>query len=350
MLPELIPFVFTPDSTFRCFEPDTLIVVVLPTVIPLLEEIDPLCQFSIPPPLSKVDLNGITGTWSPDTIQTDVVGIIDYIFTPDLSYVCFEPDTISVEVIPSVIPELDQIDTLCQFSAPPPLPPADTNGIVGTWFPETIQTDLVGPFDYIFTPDSSYICFVSDTMTIFIKEHIIPELAYIDTICEYSTPPSLPSIDLNGITGTWSPDTILTYIAGTYDFIFTPDSSYRCYEPDTIEVVIKENVYPVLAQIDTLCQFSIAPQLLPTDLNELRGSWSPEVIKTDSIGTFYYVFTPDSAYRCFRVDSVEVVVIPSIIPEFEIIDSLCVFSIPPPLPSTDINGIRGTWSTRYHTY
>jgi gliding motility-associated-like protein len=337
-------FIFTPDASYKCSETDTISVVVMPNIIPLLAEIDTLCEFSIAPLLPSTDLNGISGTWSPDIIKTDLAGTYDYIFTPDSSYVCFVTDTITVVVIPSVIPLLAEIDTLCEFSIAPMLPLTDLNGISGTWSPDAIMTDVAGTFDFIFTPDPSYFCFVSDTISVVVIPNVIPLLTQRDTLCEYSIAPSLPLTDLNGITGTWSPDTIITNIAGTYNFIFTPDPSYRCFETDTITIFIQPNIYPILAEIDTLCEFSIAPLLPSTDLNGISGTWSPEFISTNVAGTYDYEFTPDSSYRCFRVDKISIVVIPSVIPLLAEIDTLCEFSIAPALPTTDLNGITGTWS------
>jgi gliding motility-associated-like protein len=337
-------FVFTPDSSYRCFITDTVSVVIMPFVMPLLADIDTLCEFSIPPSLPQTDLNGITGTWSPDTIMTDVAGIYEFVFTPDLSYMCFVTDTISVVIEPTVIPLLAQIDTLCEFSIAPSLPQTDLNGITGTWSPDTILTDVAGTFEFVFTPDSSYRCFFTDTISVVIMPFVMPLLAEIDTLCEFSIAPSLPQTDLNGITGTWSPDTILTDVAGTFDFVFTPDLSYMCFVTDTISVVIEPTVIPLLAQIDTLCEFSIPPSLPQTDLNGITGTWSPDTILTDVAGTYEFVFTPDSSYRCFITDTISVVIEPTVIPLLTQIDTLCEFSIAPSLPQTDLNGITGTWS------
>ena len=338
------PFIFTPDSIYRCFEPDTILIVIKPNIIPVLAQIDTLCQFSTPPVLPDSSLNGIKGTWSPEVIDTDIVGSKYYLFTPDSVYRCFYTDSIEVVVIPTVVPNLKAIETLCQFSTPPVLELIDEDGTTGTWSPETISTDSVGTFNFIFTPDSSYICFVPDSISVTILPTVIPELRNIDPLCQYSVPPILPDTSRNGIRGSWTPGFINTDIADTITFVFTPDSSYVCFETDSITVVILPSTIPDLADIDTLCQYDIPPTLPTTDLLGTSGTWSPNTIQTDSAGTFKFIFTPDIDNGCIAQDSIYVVVLPQIIAAVSPMGPFCQYEIPPPLLSEDLRGIKGTWS------
>lgn len=344
-LPGSFKHYFTPDSTlYKCFVTDSMIIEIIPNVVPLLAEIDTLCELSIPPSLPKTDLNGITGWWSPDTINTAIAGTYEFVFTPDSSiYRCFVSDTISVTVIPTVVPLLASIDTLCEFDPAPALPLADLNGITGWWSPDTIKTDVPGTVTYVFTPDSSYICYVPDSISVTVMPEIIPLIAQVDTLCQFNPPPRLLSTDLNGITGWWSPDTIQTDVLGDFDYIFTPDSSYVCYVPDTLTVTIMPSVLPVVAQIDTLCLNSIPPALPLTDINGIAGTWSPDIISTDFTGKFRYTFTPDSSYKCFVKDTIYIVVVPPKKSQFKQIAPLCQFAVPPSLPAKDLTGIQGTW-------
>ena len=66
--------IYTVKDINDCIASDTIEIIVHPPIKLVFDEIDTLCEFSTPPPLSKVDKNGITGTWSPDTILTDAAG------------------------------------------------------------------------------------------------------------------------------------------------------------------------------------------------------------------------------------------------------------------------------------
>lgn len=59
----------------------------------------------------------------------------------------------------------------------------------------------------------------------------------ISQLCVNDTPPQLPLTSLNGISGTWLPDTISTNVPGTYYFEFTPDI-VSCANSNIITVFI----------------------------------------------------------------------------------------------------------------
>jgi SprB repeat len=52
------------------------------TVIPTFNPIGPLCQGTVPPVLTVLSNNGITGTWSPATMSTAATGTFSFTFTP----------------------------------------------------------------------------------------------------------------------------------------------------------------------------------------------------------------------------------------------------------------------------
>jgi len=58
-------------------------IVVNPTgVIPVFSAIGPYCYGVTAPPLPIASTNSVSGTWSPSTVNTNVVGITNYTFTP----------------------------------------------------------------------------------------------------------------------------------------------------------------------------------------------------------------------------------------------------------------------------
>lgn len=71
--------------------------IITPEFMPL----GPICQFGPAPLLGTVSTNGITGSWSPDTIQTTNVGLATYTFTPDDGQ-CAAPVTMNIEVTPAI--------------------------------------------------------------------------------------------------------------------------------------------------------------------------------------------------------------------------------------------------------
>jgi hypothetical protein len=122
------------------------------------EAIGPYCQNSNVI-LSDFSDNGVEGTWSPsNTVDTSQAGVFDYTFT-SLVPPGLDPVTVQIEVLPSTVaPTFDPIGDiaqgyLAQGSVPPVLPPNSTNGIIGTWAPSVIDTNVpFGEYEYIFTP------------------------------------------------------------------------------------------------------------------------------------------------------------------------------------------------------
>src|SRR5690606_3885426 len=55
-------------------------------------------------------------------------------------------------------------------------------------------------------------------------------------------------------------------------------------------------------------------------------------------------FTPDDPNQCGIVTSMDIEIVPEIIPTFDVIGPLCLNSTPPDLPTTSLEGITGIWS------
>ncbi len=64
-----------------------------------------------------------------------------------------------------------------------------------------------------------------------------PVFEGLSPLCQFTPSPELPNTSVNGITGYWDVDSIPTDVAGTFDYIFYPDSG-QCAGPTSITVVI----------------------------------------------------------------------------------------------------------------
>lgn len=75
-------------------------IIAYPPLTPVFTPIAPICQNTTPPVLPFTSANGITGTWSPSTIDTSVLGTTIYTFTPDFGQ-CASIVTMAITVAPS---------------------------------------------------------------------------------------------------------------------------------------------------------------------------------------------------------------------------------------------------------
>lgn len=105
--------------------------------------------------LPTISTNGITGTWSPSTVDTSSMGTIIYTFTPDpMLYPCALKTTLPISVEP-IEPDFSDF-SLCSGDVAPTLNPVSPNGITGTWIPPTV--DNMNSASYVFTPDLGQPC------------------------------------------------------------------------------------------------------------------------------------------------------------------------------------------------
>ena len=65
----------------QCAVNKTITIEVLESITPIFQSFGPYCQGDTPDILPTVSDNTISGTWTPETIDTDNIGTVDYLFT-----------------------------------------------------------------------------------------------------------------------------------------------------------------------------------------------------------------------------------------------------------------------------
>ena len=334
-------YAFTPNSGL-CASPTTFTVTVTPNVVPAFTFGSALsfCAGSTVPALPPISLNGISGVWSPSTINNQ--NSASYTFTP-LAGQCATPTAVFVTINPNEVPVFDFGTSLsvCSGSTVPLLPPASLNGITGTWSPATISNQLSGT--YTFTPTPGY-CAPPAILNVTINPLIVPVFSFGTSlsICAGGIVPPLPNVSNNGINGSWSPSVVDNQNSGTYTF--TPAGG-NCETTTTFTVNVTPNVVPTFSFGSTLsvCAGENVPGLPAASLNGIAGTWNPSVVDNQNSGT--YTFTP-GAGLCALPFSLSVTVNPIITPTFAFGAGLtaCAGDNVPALPGTSLNGINGTWN------
>ena len=318
---------------------NTLLMSVTPLTTPVFDPVAPLCQYSIPPELLSVSLNGVNGSWNPALINSSVAGTLTYTFTPDAG-VCATTITLDITIDPQIIPEFDPIGPLCINSTAPELSSVSLNGINGIWNPPTINTAVAGTSTYTFKPFIG-LCAAIFSFDITITGQLLPEFDPIGPLCINSTAPALPGTSVNGIPGTWVPDIITTAFAGTTTYVFTPAEG-QCAIATSLAIEVTAEILPLFAVVGPLCINSTPPALPLVSTNDFTGSWLPAVISTATAGTAPYIFTPDTG-QCAIPAILNITIATEIMPVFTAIGPLCQNSVPPLLPAASANGITGLW-------
>ena len=332
-------YTFNPDSG-QCAVPTTMTIEILPEIVPVFDPVGPICQNSVAPLLPLISTNGISGTWNPAIIDTKTDGIFTFNFTPSAG-ICASQVTLTIEILPEIVPVFSPVGPLCLNSPSPVLPLVSENGINGTWNPSVISTSAAGTATYVFTPETG-VCAAVVKIDVVVTDKIKPVFAALGPFCLNSTAPSLPLISDNGIHGTWLPDTISTTAFGKFQYEFTPDSG-ECAVPVIIDIEITDKIKPVFAAIGPLCQNTVAPALPLVSANGIKGTWNPAIIETSVAGLFVFTFTPAADLCAVPVDVI-IEITPEITPDFETIGPLCQNSAAPLLPLVSKNGITGKWN------
>jgi large repetitive protein len=334
-------YTFTPTAG-QCALTTTFTVTVNPNVTPTFSFGTSLaiCAGGTVPALPATSANGITGTWSPATVDNQASAT--YTFTPAAGQ-CATTTSFDVTVTPNTVPvfSIGSTLTICAGAAVPALPAASDNGVAGTWSPATIDNQASDV--YTFTPSSGQ-CATTATFTVTVNPNITPSFSFGTSmsICAGSGAPALPTTSGNGITGTWNPATADDQNSATYTF--TPAVG-QCAVSTTFNVTVNQNLTPTFdfGTSMTICAGSGAPALPLTSNNGITGTWNPATANDQATAT--YTFTP-AAGQCGTTTTFTLNVTPNTIPTFGFGTSLtiCSGSAVPVLPSTSDNGINGTWS------
>lgn len=330
-------YVFTPDPiAFPCALTQTLVVTVDPLVTPAFTTIPAVaCQGAPAPilPLSSSNVTPITGTWTPATVNTAILGTFPYTFTPNPGQcTSATPTTISIRIDPVLTPTFTAIPPVCFGGVLAPLPTTSTNGITGTWSP-TLNNTLTTT--YTFTPTAGQ-CANTTTLTITVNPIITPTFAVVPTICSGAALSALPTTSTNGIMGTWSP--ALNNMATTL-YTFTPAAG-QCANTTTLTITVNPIVTPLFAVVPAICSGATLSALPTTSTNGIAGTWSPALNNT---ATTLYTFTPNAG-QCATTTTLTITVNPIVTPTFVAVPAICSGAALSALPATSTNGITGTWS------
>lgn len=334
-------YTFAPDAGL-CAVPASYTVTVNPIVVPVFGFGSSLtiCAGEAVPTLTNTSTNGITGSWSPVTVDNQ--NSATYTFTPDAPQ-CSSPVTFTVTINPNIPPvfAFGNSLTICAGEAVPSLTNTSTNGITGTWSPAIV--DNQNSATYTFTPTAG-LCATTAPFVVTVNPNVLPAFTFgtAATICTGATAPVLPGTSTNGITGTWSPAIVDNQNSGVYTF--TPTAGL-CAVPTTFTVTVSPNITPTFSFGTTLtiCAGGTTPALPSTSDNGITGVWTPGGVDNQNSGV--YTFTP-SAGQCALPVTFTVTVNPNITPTFSTGTSLsiCEGGAVPALVNTSDNGITGTWS------
>lgn len=172
-----------------------------------------------------------------------------------------------------------------------------------------------------------------------------PAFSTISAICSGTIAPILPTTSTNGVTGTWSPSVVSNTTSNTY--IFTPNPNECTTLTTTLTVTVNPNMTTTFNAISPFCSGTSAPVLPTTSTNGITGTWSPAIVSNTTSNS--YIFTPNAG-QCGTLFTMNINVIPSVVPTFTQVVSICAGEPLSALPTTSNNGINGSWSPAINNF
>jgi len=324
-------YTFTPNAG-QCAENVVLTVTIGSQVAPTFSYPSVYCEGSAVPVLATTSSNGVSGTWSPATINNMTPAT--YTFTPDAG-ICASNYVLNVTITRKTVPDFAQLLPICSGGTAPVLASVSPNGITGTWNPSTVSNTMPGT--YTFTPDAGQ-CATNLVLNSTVTTLIIPNFTQIPPICSGTPAPVLPAVSPNGITGTWSPSTVSNTAPGTYTF--TPNAG-QCAGNYAMNISVVNSTVPNFASIPNVCEGGNVPVLASVSPNGISGTWNPATVSNTVPGT--YTFTPDAS-ECATTQILSVAITPKAVPNFAYSTTYCQNGAVPVLASVSPNGVSGTWN------
>ena len=190
------------------------------------------------PGLNDLQINGSNIQWY--TVATGGTALNPSTFTM-VSGVYYASQTISgcesvripvtVVITQQVAPAFNQVAAICEGAPLAPLPAFSQNGIPGTWTPALNNTATT---TYLFTPAAGQ-CATTASMTIVVNPLETPVFEPLAPVC-FGQNTTLPTMSLNGISGTWSPPFDPQQSAA---YTFTPEPG-SCAGSTSVQVTVTE--------------------------------------------------------------------------------------------------------------
>jgi gliding motility-associated-like protein len=189
-------------------------------------------------------------------------------------------------------------------------------------------------------PESNFGNNTSNDSTISLTTVIYPNFGNVGTFCQ-GTNYTLPSVSLNNVVGVWSP-AFDNQSSGTYYFL--PNDT-TCNQPLQLTVQIVPQTTPLFNFATSLCQNDNLLFPVSTQTGAF-GTWTPAF---NNQSTTTYTFTPtisSPALGCPTSAQHTVNIIPSTVPTFNLLDSICLNG-QLTFPAVSTNSISGTWSPAF---
>lgn len=282
-----------------CIQPYSITITVEDALFPTFDLPSAICRLADPITLPNISLENMEGNWNMSSLdpQSFPGNVFVATWSPDeILNPCAIETTIQISIIEAITADFSIPVELCSNFGVFQFPDESDEGIPGSWTidqfdPDTITNSIIS----VFTPDEG-LCSADLIWEIEVFPYTVPTLSEQLEYCSTDSLVTLNPLSINGISGTWSVPTFdpSTIGGGTLISTFTPDSSYVCFEVDSLEFTIEQSTVPTFTIPEIVCSDAEDVDLPLFSENGISGSWSIPTIEVQSNSgtTILSIFSP----------------------------------------------------------
>jgi len=294
---------FTPEDVNDCFQEYTHTYSIVQSVNPTFNIPDTICRLTNTVEFNSTSLEGFDGNWMPSTVNFDTI-LSDQItieWTPKIATNnCLVGNIKTIVITNTKQIEVDLPESLCRDNGIFTLPLSNSiDTLIGHWNINSFDPDTINgaSIDLIFTPNNDE-CVEPFESNVIITENLNPVFDFQTTFCSTADEFTLPTIDVNGIVGTWSIPTIQpASINGQVVSIFTANNSFVCYNLYEATFTINNLITPIFDLPLAFCSNDLEYIFPDSSINSIVGFWSEPVISPNS-------YTQDSITNTFTPNDI----------------------------------------------
>ncbi|MDF1699526.1 MAG: MopE-related protein, partial [Saprospiraceae bacterium] len=307
------------------------------------------CDLDLVAQLPTLSENGYTGSWEGNTnIEFAGGTFIPFTFNVNGNQNnCIESYDFEFFVQEGVIPAFSIDEVYCLSDDEEYiLPPVSEEFVEGNWVPiNTFNPAELGEGAYSFTfiPSDAY-CNIPFELTIEVEQGSQPSFDLPEEFCTQNDFFVLPEQSNDGISGTWSMDSI--DLSESLDFgvvVFTPDGGAGCIEEFSYTYSINTSVSPEFDLPESYCREDVVITFDPISEDNIEGSWTPSQFNPDTTGSaISAIWLPENQNSCILPLEISVPIIDKAMIALTLPESVCAGDSIYVLPAID--SIAGTWN------
>jgi gliding motility-associated-like protein len=319
-------------------------------IAPVFIQLGPYCEGDVPDVLPGSSINGISGTWSPSVINTNITGDTDYVFTPSFGE-CGYTYTMTITVNPVPIVDLGSDVAVCEDATPITL---DAGAGMSSYLWSTLEItqsiNVINTGTYSVVVSNTYGCTAQDEIDITVNplpavsfSGLDAQYCYEDASVLLSGNPMGGSFSGNGISG--SQFTPADAGIGPHDITYTYTDANGCSNTSTISTEVTPMPEVIVSDVTQASCFGVDDGSITVTASSGSGGYIYDWDNSSSTGPTASGLSPGEynvtiydSNGCTATTSATIVYPEEIIVDIDIIQEVSCFSYSDAILYANVSG------------